>query len=230
MSRNTPSRASCGAAWLVAIVALCAVLPACQPDTRHVRMQRRIDILQTENSRLRRGLDGRDAAIDRLRSQIQNLQDFDDPRGATLFAPVDIRISGLSGGKDYDGVPGDDGVSVYVQPVDADGNVVAVGGRLTVQLVDNTNMDTPRVVGLRRLEDPHELRQAWHGRFLTNHYTVKCPWLDDVKPPVTRRIDVNVAFVDFLTGATLRAHKEVEIEPPGRGRDAESAPTAVPGC
>ncbi len=187
---------------------------ACQPDGRRFELQQQIDALKGENGSLHRRLKEQEADIDRLESNIRNLQGFDDPAGAALFAPVAVKILKLSGGKDYDGAAGDDGVTVYVQPVDADGNVVTAGGRLTVQLVDNTNMAAPRVVGLARIEDPEAVRRAWHGKFLVDHYTVKCPWLDGVDPPTTRHLDVIVEFVDFRTGATLRDHRTVEIEPP----------------
>ena len=114
-------------------------------------------------------------------------------------------------GADYDGKPGDDGVTVYLRPRDADGHVVKVPGRITVQLLDNTDLGSPRPLGLYVFADPSELRKLWHGRFATQHYTLKCPFPPGTKLPDARRVTVSAEFVDYLTGATLTAVEEVPV-------------------
>ena len=108
-------------------------------------------------------------------------------------------------------MPGDDGVTVYLRPRDADGDVVKAPGRISIQLLDNTNLRTPRVLALKVFDDPEELRKLWHGRFATNHYTLKCPFPPEVELPTSRRVTVSAEFTDYLTGATLTAVKEVSI-------------------
>ncbi|RJP30494.1 MAG: hypothetical protein C4547_16725 [Phycisphaerales bacterium] len=189
-------------------------------DPRVPDLQRRINALESENARLLRAADDDRRRIDELTAAVVNLQSFDDPSGATLFDPVELRIADLSRGKDYDGQPGDDGVTVYVSPIDANGNSVTVGGRITVQLVDNADMERPRVVGLVRLEDPAEIGRAWHGKFLTQHYVVKVPWSPDAAPPASRSVEVHVEFVSFLTGRAIRTHKTIPVDIADNARQA----------
>ena len=98
-----------------------------------------------------------------------------------------------------------------MRPRDADGDVVKVPGRISVQLLDNTELDSPKVIAVCQLDDADGLREAWYGQFGTQHYTLKCPFPPGLKPP--RRVDVKAEFVDYLTGATLTAVKEVTVSP-----------------
>jgi hypothetical protein len=88
---------------------------------------------------------------------------------------------------------------------------VKVPGRITIQLLDNRSLAAPRVLGVYVFDDPEKLRELWHGHFATNHYTLKCPFPPDVKPPESRRVTVSAEFVDYLTGATLTAVREVKV-------------------
>ena len=80
-----------------------------------------------------------------------------------------------------------------------------VPGRITIQLLDNTNLASPRVLGVYTFDDPEELRRLWHSRFATNHYTLRCPLPPELKLPADRRITVSAEFLEYLTGVTLTA-------------------------
>lgn len=156
----------------------------------------------------------RDTTIARLGKQIEDLKGFGPAQPADLFAPTKIEIASLSGGDDYDGKPGDDGVTVHLRLQDADGDVVKVPGRIRIQLSDNSVLGSPRVLGLYVFDSPDELRKQWHARFGTNHYTLKCPFPPEVRLPDSRKIIVNAEFVDYLTGRTLTAVEELEVSLP----------------
>ncbi|MCG3130341.1 MAG: hypothetical protein FLDDKLPJ_01097 [Phycisphaerae bacterium] len=206
------------------VVLLCAIVaaPGCERSTTKVELQKQVDALQVENKALKREAEKHRADIERLESQVANLQTFSDPAGAKMFAPVRLEILSLSRGADYDGAPGDDGVTVHFRPLDAEGNVVTVGGRISVQVVDNSVMGEPRVVALVELSDPKEVKEAWHSKFLTNQYTVKCRFPQDQPRPVARRLDVKVAFVDYLTGNPLQASRTVDFTPDPGAESSEA--------
>ncbi|MBU0719447.1 MAG: hypothetical protein KJ749_14465 [Planctomycetes bacterium] len=183
----------------------------CNNPGERARLVKDNENLRRRSEELERTIAQRDATVARLHQQIRNLQEFSPDRPADLFAPVKIEIISRSGGADYDNRPGDDGVTVYLQPIDADGDAVKVPGQITVQLLDNTNLEAPRVVKVYRFSDPSDLRRLWFGKLGTNHYSLKCPF-----PPgahIPRQITVNVEFVDYLTGRTLTAVREVTVAP-----------------
>ena len=187
------------------------VMTACTSGGELARLTRENLALRDAEQRLERTVADRDGTISRLRLQIRDLAGFGPERPADLFAPVELEIASLSGGADFDGKPGDDGVTIHLRPRDADGDVVKVPGRIRIQLVDNSVFGSPRVMGTYVFDAADELRRAWHGKFGTNHYTLKCPFPPGVAPPATRRLVASAEFADYLTGATLTAVREVNI-------------------
>lgn len=198
--------------WLTGLVL--TGVPACKSPGEWARLIQQRDALRGDKERLERVVAQRDGTVTRLHEQIENLQSFGPDQPADLFAPAKIEIASLSGGADYDSQPGDDGVTVYLRPRDADGDVVKVPGRITIQLLDNVNLASPRLLGVYVFDDPKMLRGLWHGRFGTNHYTLKCRFPPGTKPPPPRRVTVSTEFVDYLTGTTLTAVKEVVVSYP----------------
>ena len=181
------------------------------PPGQRAKLVKENEALRRTKQRLEHTVGERDGTIAALHRQIEHLEGFGPDRPADLFAPVKIEIASLTGGADYDDEPGDDGVTVYLRPRDEDGHVVKVPGRIKIQLLNNTDLSKPRLVGLYEFSDPHELRTLWHGRFGTQHYTLKCPFPPAAKLPETRRLTLAIEFVDYLTGSTLTATQGVTI-------------------
>ena len=192
------------------LLGILSVLTAgCMSPGERARLVKENQTLRVENETLQRGIAQRDGTVALLHKQTRDLQGFGPDRPVDVFAPVKAEIVSRSGGADYDGRPGDDGVTVYLRLVDADGDAVKVPGRITVQLLDNSDLGSPELLGLYRFDSVDQLRKAWYGKFGTRHYTLKCPFPHGVKPP--RRIDLKVEFVDYLTGRTLAANAEVVV-------------------
>jgi hypothetical protein len=184
----------------------------CQSPGQRAKMVKEIESLRRNQERLERSLADRDLLAARLTQQIRNLQELGPDRPAAIFAPVQLEIASLSGGGDYDGKPGDDGVTIYLRPRDADGDPVKAPGRIKVQLLDNSTIESPRPLGVYVFSEPEELRRAWYSRFGTQHYALKCPFPPEAALPPTRKLNVSVEFVDYLTGATLTAVRELTFD------------------
>ncbi len=206
----------------VTIAGLLLLVPACKSPGEWARLRTENEAFRRDKQRLERLVTQRESTIAGLHEQVENLQGFRPDRPAALFGPVKIEIASLSGGADYDENPGDDGVNVYLRPRDADGDVVKAPGRITIQLLDNGNLASPRVLGVYVFDTPRKLRELWHGRFATHHYTLRCPFPPGANVPATRRVTVSAEFLDYLTGARLTAVKEVSVTP------AESTGSAQP--
>ncbi|MBN1341169.1 MAG: hypothetical protein JXQ73_00730 [Phycisphaerae bacterium] len=196
-------------------IPILAVLAAagCDGPTTNERF-RQLDLqvqeLTDQVAKLNNDLATKNALIETQNKQITNLQRLGDKRLEKLYYVTGIQIERLTGGADYDGKPGPDGVTVYLQPLDQDGHVIKAAGDIRIQLFDLANPEGKRLLGEYRLDVDHA-RQAWHGRLMTQHYTVKCPW--PAGPPTHDEITVRAEFTDYLTGKTFRAQKMVKIPP-----------------
>ena len=85
--------------------------------------------------------------------------------------------------------------------------MVKAPGRITVQLLDNT-MEAPRWSLSANLNNPRSCAaDGWV--FWNYYYTLRCDFPAEAVLPDSRRLLVGVSFVDFWTGRTLTASKEV---------------------
>jgi len=215
--------------WRSGLLALfLAAFCGCSSPGERARFIKENDALRRANDRHVRSVAQRDGAIAMLEQQIANLKELDPQRPVDLFAPVKVEIADLSGGADYDDNPGDDGVTVYLRPRDADGDIVKVPGRIKIELADRSVLGAPRTLGVYLFDDPREMGKLWHGKFLTQHYTLKCPFPPRTSLPSSRRVVVEAEFLDYLTGRTLKATREVTISfadaGPASGDREPSAP------
>jgi hypothetical protein len=186
---------------------------SCTSPGERARRVERSDALQRDNARLQQTVVQRDTAIASLIRQIEELQGFDADRPADLFAPVKLEILSRSGGVDTTSPPGYEELVVYLRLRDADGDIVKAPGRITIQILDNSDMGNPKLLGVYLFDKPGQLRKAWYGRFSTQHYTLRCPFPAEAVPQLPGKVDVKAEFVDYLTGASLTTVKEVALAP-----------------
>lgn len=187
-------------------------LLGCASGTDVGKCWRERDALKQDVDQMQRTLADRDSQINGLQQQIDNLRLFGPDRPADAFAPVKIEITSLSGGADYDGKPGDDGINVYLRLLDADGDQVKAPGQIRIQLLDNTDLQSPRTIGVYPFTKLEEVRHLWHGRFGTYHYALKCPFPANVQLPKTGQLIATAEFADYLTGKTLTADATVRFK------------------
>jgi hypothetical protein len=187
----------------------------CTGRELYIKAVQERDRLKVERDQLQRQAETCRVRAANLSEQVTFLTNRSADQPADLFAPVRIEIVSRSGGKNFDDRPGDDGVVVYVRPVDQDGHAVKTPGRIDIEVLDVAEPGRPRVLGQCVYSSPKELRQMWYGRFATDHYTAHCRFSPGARPPIEPRVLVNVRFLDYLTGRTLTQSTELTYHPPG---------------
>ena len=192
-------------------IAVLASLSGCtdMPVARYNEVQQELLEVRESNRRLETQLADRDAAIRNLQEQIAVLRETGAPLD-DLVVPVSIELDRLSGGYDKDGRPGDDGIVLYIRPMDKDGSVLKVAGTVHVKLYDLQNPPDRNLLAECRF-DAQETRSLWFGRLMTNHFTIRCPF---PHPPVHDRITAEVTFTDLLTGRPLHAQGVYTVKLP----------------
>jgi len=216
----SPGRGAVASALAMSVLAASAVAvlasaSGCEPPRGGAMAQ-----LKVENERLAEQIEQLKADLARREQQIQqrdlqiaNLQRLGSKRLDLLYYPVRVEIVWPTGGADYDGKAGDDGVTVYLRPIDQDGHAIKAAGEIRIELFDLAAPDGQRLIG-RYVLDVEHAREAWYGRALTYHYTIQCPWRTG--PPAHPEITVRATFIDYLTGRELHDTKVCTIRyPPG---------------
>ena len=204
-----PHRRHWGLSAALAALALCG----CENEAQIVRqLHERVDLLELDLKQCTQELADRDGQIAVLRRRIDNEPLIKGVEIDDLFVVERIKLASRTGGADFDGQPGDDGVVVYVQPLDASGHVLKAAGQITVQLTDLTTPGQPRELATYLFNDREELDKSWFGGFLTNHYTFRCEFPPQAFSSPTREVHVRVTFLDWLTGRESFASTTVKID------------------
>lgn len=147
------------------------------------------------------------STINELNKQLLAARQIKPERLDKLFYPERLEFDKLTGGEDYDNQLGDDGVTVYLKPVDRDGDVIKVAGDIRIELFDLAQTGD-NVVG-RYEVGVDDVRKLWYGKFMTQHYTIRCPWLKG--PPAHNEITVRATFRDYLTQRVVTAQTVVTV-------------------
>jgi hypothetical protein len=151
------------------------------------------------------------AKIDELTKQLTAARGITNEDLQKVFYPTKLVIDPLSGGYDIDGQPGDEGVVLYLQPVDAAGDVLKVAGEIRIQLYDLANPPAENMIA-QYVIPVDQARDLWYGKLMTNHYTIKCPWPSG--PPKHPDITVHATFIDYLTKRVVSAQSVVKVNLP----------------
>jgi len=189
------------AAWLVA---------GCQSPTE-VSLRREIGDLRETIKQKDNQLVAQKASLDELDSQLRVARSISEDDLKRIFYPEKLIIDKLSGGADYDGQPGDDGVTVYLQPVDKDGDVIKVAGDIRIQLFDLAAPPQRNLIG-EYFIPVDQVGKLWHGKLWTDHYSIKCPWPKG--PPEHTEVTIRAMFVDYLTKRVVSAQATCQVKLP----------------
>lgn len=192
-------------------IMMLVALPGCPPPADRVSdLLTQIKETQQRNRELERQLGSGAARITNLEKQVDNLLAQEGTRPLT-FDIEHLQILSMSSGTNLDDKPGDDAVTVYLRPVDADGDTLKRGGRIKVELYDLTEPGRPRSLGVTTIDDPAKIREMWYGKLWTDYYKVIAEIPADANLAPGQEIDVKVWFTDFSTGREFNARKTIKI-------------------
>jgi hypothetical protein len=190
---------------------LSALLAAGCQSPAEIELRREISSLRETVKDKDNQLVAQKASIDELNRQLNVARSISEDDLKRVFYPEQLVIDRLSGGADYDGRPGDDGVTVYLKPVDREGDVIKVAGDLRIQLFDLAAAPGKNFIG-EYFIPVDQIGKLWHGKLFTNHYTVKCPWPSG--PPAHTEITIRAVFVDYLTKRVVSAQSTCQVRLP----------------
>jgi hypothetical protein len=151
------------------------------------------------------------ASLDEVARQLAVARSISEDDLKRVFYPERLVIDKLSGGADYDGKPGDDGVTVYLKPVDPAGDVIKVAGDIRIQLYDLAAPPGKNLIG-EYVVPVDQVGKLWQGKLWTNHYTIRCPW--PAAPPEHSEITIRATFVDYLTKRVVSAQSTCQVKLP----------------
>jgi hypothetical protein len=126
----------------------------------------------------------------------------------------------LTGGRNADGQPGDEGVMVVVEPLDSAGELLEVPGEISVVLLDPAQEgEAARIArwDFTAEEAAEHLKRTPLGDGL--HFDLRWP----EGPPVNRMLNLYVRY-KTAEGKQLQVEKQIEVNPQGMAAAPDSGP------
>lgn len=196
-----------------ALLAICASMLACGCVSQARYDQARAELDKCELSRVEMQRE-RDEVLEtqkQLEKQVETLQALGEKRIELLYTVEHIDLGRHTGGVNLDGEPGDDGVRVYLQPIDEQGHILKAAGSVKIDVFDLAGDPQDNLISSCSW-DVEQTAKQWAGGFVSYQYAFDCPWPDG--PPAHDEITVRVEFVDYLTGKTFSAQKAFKVTMP----------------
>lgn len=191
-------------------------------NTANIELRKENQTLRDRVAELERQAAADAATIRSHEQSIGTLPTLPRERLDRLFTTHGIKLGRLTGGADLDPTkPGDEGLKVYVTPIDGDGDQFKAAGEFTVEAFVMSGAAPGAKVGTWTF-DAAAARSQWMSVLNRYNYVLKCPWQT---PPPGRSLHIEVTFVDALTQATFKETVDVTVDLPP---EASTGPATAP--
>jgi hypothetical protein len=181
-----------------------------KPSAANIELRKEKQVLTSRVGELEKDVAARDQVIQGLREKWPTIPTLPQERLDKLFTTHGLQVGRLTGGWDGDRKsPGDEGIVVYVNPVDEAGQPIKMVGTFTVEAFDLKETDSIPVG--KWTFDIEAVRKAWRGSFMDYNYVLECPWQ---QRPKHQELTVKVTFLDELTQVPFRAQQVVQVKLP----------------
>ncbi len=191
--------------FIIALAAF-AITGCGSPSAANIELRKQNQELQSQVQRLQRQHEGDIATIRSCERDHPTVPSLPEDRLEKLFTTHGLALGKMSGGDDWDPQrPGDDGLKVYIVPIDEDGDAIKAAGVFRVEAFDLDDPAKP-LIGTWNF-DLKATRDRFYNHLTLYTYVLECPWQTK---PAHENLTVKVTFTDELTAREFTAQKEVK--------------------
>lgn len=201
-----------GLTWVWALSAAAIFCGGCMvSQNTYDKLAYKLSVSQIEQEKQTRANKSLQLALADKDRLIADLQALGDKRLERIFHVERITLGRYSGGVDSDDKPGDDGVRVYLRPVDQHGSTIKAAGSIRIQLYDLAATGDRSLLGTYEWS-VDEAAGRWVS-FMVHHYSLDCRWRG--APPEHEDVTIRAEFLDYLTGRrfTKQIVRKVHLAP-----------------
>jgi hypothetical protein len=179
----------------------------------HIQTAAELRLKLEDSAKKHKELDSRiaslEADIKSRENQVAELQGTAKVRRERLVRVHRIELSPFTKGRNFDDKPGDDGFKIYLNLLDAEGDLIKQAGRVRAELFD---LDAAgRRLGLWEF-DLDEAAGNWNSLLGNYGYVFECRWQKDI--PIRSPMTLRVRFTDLFSGRTHEIQTPIVIEFP----------------
>jgi hypothetical protein len=189
-------------------VLILAMASGCgSPSRANVQLRKANQELEAHIAALTQEREADQARIAALEKHVGTTPVLSEGTLEAVFTTRKMELGRLTGPADFDlNKPGDDGIKVYLMPIDETGEAIKATGKVTVELFDLGLSGDNR---LGRWEfAPGQIKDRWRSLGPLHAFVLECPWQ---KMPSHSNLTLHVVFDDALTGREFVVDREVEL-------------------
>jgi hypothetical protein len=188
---------------------LFAAAAGCESTSNNHPLKEQINTLRQEKTQLQKQIEESKSENKQLKKQIQVLSGLPHEAGAEkLYSLQRIKISNYTNFYDKDKDGKKEKLIVYIQPIDAEGDIIKAAGDVDVQLWDLNKKDGQALLGQWHVK-AEDLKKVWFATLITINYRLTfdvAEEIADFDEPLT----VKVTFTDYLTGKVFKEQKVIK--------------------
>jgi hypothetical protein len=198
--------------WSVVILAavLAAVCGCSHPSEANIQLRKDKQQLQAQVAELQEQLNAANARVVGFEAERGSLPTLPQERLDKLVTVHGIKLGRLTGGDPANTANApDEGLKIYLGPVDETGEAIKATGTVEVEAFD-LNLAGENRIGHWSF-DSKTLKERWRSLGMLRAFVLECPWQ---KPPPHSKLTIKVTFRDDLTGRVYDQSQEVSVKIP----------------
>lgn len=200
---------------LLLLACLAPALGGCslfkKPSKANIDLRKQNQDLQAKIDELNRQHTADEASITTLQDKSGTLPTLPRERLARLFTTHDLKLERLTGGADLDpSKPGQEGLKIYVAPLDQAGDPIKAAGAFTIDAFDLSGGPAPKKIGTWTF-GVDVAQEHWTSVLNRYNYVLPCPWQT---APSGSNVHIEVTFLDELTQTRFKKSVDVTVQAP----------------
>ena len=168
-----------------------------------------IQKLTHEKTLLTRQIEQYESESRQLKKQLNTLAGLEPSRTSeSIYELQKVRIGRYTDFYDKDKDGKAEKLIVYIQPIDAEGDVIKAAGAVDVQLWNLNRPDGQALLG-RWHVGPNELKKLWFATLITINYRLTFDVSNDITD-LQEPLTVKITFTDYLSGKVFEVQRVIK--------------------
>jgi len=186
------------------------MIAGCGEDNFVKQLETKNARLENENRQLQKDIDAVRGENQQLTSQIKTLDELSpEIRIASLYNLQSVKLTSYTNFYDKDKNGTKEKLIVYIQPIDAEGDIIKASGSVEIELW-NLNEGTDKGALLAKWTvGPDELKKMWFATIVTENYRLLFDVADIVKS-FEKPYTVKMNFTDYVSGRVFTDQRVIE--------------------
>ncbi len=192
------------------VLILLLMIAGCGEDNFVKQLETKNARLENENRQLQKDIDAVRGENQQLTSQIKTLDELSpEIRIASLYNLQSVKLTSYTNFYDKDKNGTKEKLIVYIQPIDAEGDIIKASGSVEIELW-NLNEGTDKGALLAKWTvGPDELKKMWFATIVTENYRLLFDVADIVKS-FEKPYTVKMNFTDYVSGRVFTDQRVIE--------------------